>query len=247
MKSMNREGFRYLESPETKTFLVGSFPPILHPTTPPHTVILGTMPSTTSHACCQYYGHPSNVFWWVVGEALGFRRGGPFPSKPAKDILEGLHQCEDTPELGYQDQVEALTAAGYVLWDVVRSCRIRNSEDASIKDKEPNNIRGLLDAVPSIKRIVFSGKASAKLFLGMNKAWLNEGSWRLGGGSHTEEVFGKLLKRKHEEQLLLMFSAEEGVELSVPVSVSPAAAGVRFQGKREEWLRVVFNQTYNTC
>ena len=57
-----------LVSPDSKTYLVGSFPPVLHPTIMPHTLFLGTMPSSTSHAQAEYYGHPSNTFWWLAGE-----------------------------------------------------------------------------------------------------------------------------------------------------------------------------------
>ena len=143
-------GYRELVCPETRTYQVGSFPPVVDPLACPHTLLLGTMPSTASHAEAQYYAHPSNAFWWLVGEALGFRRGGPregewplgqFTSKPAKDILEGLRQAE-APVLAYEQQVEGLTGAGYALWDVVSRCTIRNSEDASIRNKEPNNVQG---------------------------------------------------------------------------------------------------------
>ena len=65
-----------------------------------------------------------------------------------------------------------LTRAGYALWDVVKACSIKNSEDASIADKEANDIRGLVELVPSIRRIVFSGAGSARLFLSLQRSWL---------------------------------------------------------------------------
>ena len=76
----------------------------------------------------------------LLGEALGFRRGGrpdktwpegQFSSKPAKDILQGLSRGLETPVFTYTEQLDALTCAGYALWDVVKVCSIRNSEDAS--------------------------------------------------------------------------------------------------------------------
>ena len=122
------------------------------------------------------------------------------------------------------------------MWDVVKVCSIRNSEDASIRDKEANDIRGLVELVPSIRRIVFSGAGSARLFLSLQRSWLRaEGRFCLGGGRHTDTVFGKTL---HSKDLALR--QEEDLELIVPVSVSPAAAGVRFPGKREEWMETVF-------
>jgi len=237
------DGFRHLIAPEGRTYVVGSFAPVLSQTVAPHTLILGTMPSNASHAHAQYYAHPSNAFWWIVGEALGFRRGGhkggerdwpleQFSMKPSKDIIEALEKVE-SPILDYNHQLETLTAAGFALWDVVGRCTIRNSEDSSIRDKQPNDVRGLLSALPSIKRIVFSsGATSARLFLSLNRAWLKEGGefW-VGVGRHSEAVFGKVIGE----------GGRKGkVELVVPVSVSPAAAGVRFPEKREEWLRDVF-------
>ena len=71
------------------------------------------MPSITSHGVQEYYAHASNAFWWVAGEALGFRRGGPdtaaewphqFRTRPARSILDTLQQTA-APVLGYQDQV----------------------------------------------------------------------------------------------------------------------------------------------
>ena len=181
----------------------------------------------------------------LAGEALGFRRGGhtdqawpegQFTSKPAKDILQGLARGLETPVFTYAEQLAALTGAGYALWDVVKACRIRNSEDASIRDKEANDIQGLVELVPSIRRIVFSGAASARLFLSMQRSWLRaDNRFWLGGGRHTHTVFGKTVHSKD-----LPSRPEEGMELIVPVSVSPAAAGVRFPGKREEWMETVF-------
>jgi len=145
------EGYRHLISAESKTYAVVSFGPVLSKTVAPHTLILGTMPSNASHANVQYYGHPSNAFWWLVGEALGFRRGGPqsdkdwpqgqFSMKPSKDILQTLEKV-DCPVLDYDHQIEALTEAGFALWDVVARCTIINSDDSSIRDKQPNDIKG---------------------------------------------------------------------------------------------------------
>jgi len=60
-----------------------------------------------------------------------------------------------------------------------------------------------------------------------------EGQFKVGAGRHSESVFGKALKGQRCE-------GTAGVELIVPVSVSPAAAGLRFAEKREEWFRDVF-------
>ena len=156
-----------------------------------------------------------------------------FKTKPAKDILAGMLQAS-APILSYQEQVDQLTGAGFALWDVVRECGIKNSDDTSIKDCIPNDIRGLIEQYPTITKIVFaSGKTSAKMFAKLNKAWLKEGQFNLGGGEFTVSTFSKNVLRP---------SAMRGaIQLVVPFSVSPAAAAVRFAAKRDQWLKVVFN------
>jgi len=35
-------------------------------------LILGSIPSVKSLEQQQYYGHPRNAFWWIMGEIFGF-------------------------------------------------------------------------------------------------------------------------------------------------------------------------------
>ena len=89
---------------------------------------------------------------------------------------------------------------------------------------------------PSIKRIVFaSGKASAKLFVRMNKTWLREGKFRLRGEGATD-VFSRYTNSKDE-------NSSESLELVVPYSVSPACASVSFKQKLEQWMEIVFDKS----
>ena len=203
------------------------------------------MPSLTSHGAGQYYAHASNAFWWIAGAALGFRRGGPhqerawpdqFLTKPSKSILAVITE-ETGPVLQYEEQVAALTGAGYGLWDVVRECEITNSDDNTVKNNRPNDIRTLLEVnQPTISRIVFaSGKTSAKLFLKMNKTWLKEGNF-WARDSAASEVFSSYLGSSREPQC-------SGVELIVPFSVSPACCSVSFQQKIQQWREIVFDKT----
>ena len=201
------------------------------------------MPSQTSHGLGHYYAHASNAFWWIVGEALGFRRGGPaedkpwpdqFKTKPSKSVVAVL--SSSGPVLNYQEQVAALTSAGYCLWDVVRECHITNSDDHSVRNQRPNDIRKLVEVNhPTIKRIVFaSGKTSAKLFVKMNKTWLGEGKFLLRGDT-AEEVFSRYTKCQPDHY------SGETLQLIVPFSVSPACASVSFKPKLDQWREMVFN------
>ena len=56
-------------------FRKGAFPPVVDEQTPPHTLLLGTQPSDTSLRENRYFMTNANVFWHIVGDALGFRRG----------------------------------------------------------------------------------------------------------------------------------------------------------------------------
>ena len=56
-----------------KTYHVQSFDPVMD-----SHVIVGTMPSITSHGLKVYYGHTSNSFWWITGEA----NSDTFPGRP---------------------------------------------------------------------------------------------------------------------------------------------------------------------
>ena len=54
-------------------FRKGAFPPVVDEQTPPHTLLLGTQPSDTSLRENRYFMTNANVFWHIVGDALGFR------------------------------------------------------------------------------------------------------------------------------------------------------------------------------
>jgi len=62
-------------------------------------LILGSMPGKASLAAGEYYAHPRNVFWTIMGE------------------LVGAH-----PGLPYQDRLKILRCSGIALWDVLGSC-----------------------------------------------------------------------------------------------------------------------------
>lgn len=118
-----------------------SFPPIAH--TAARILILGSMPGAASLQAGQYYAHPHNRFWPILGGLLGF-----------------------DPTLSYAERCAALSSAGIAVWDVLQSCIRPGSLDADIDPASivPNDIIGLLQRCPSIELICFNGGTAETLF-----------------------------------------------------------------------------------
>jgi hypoxanthine-DNA glycosylase len=118
-----------------------SFPPVEGKN--PRLLILGTMPGKKSLQEQQYYAHPRNAFWPIMGELFGI-----------------------DPTALYAQRLQQLAARGVVLWDVLQSCVRRSSLDADIEIDSivPNAIPELLARHRSIRRVCFNGSTAAKLF-----------------------------------------------------------------------------------
>jgi G:T/U-mismatch repair DNA glycosylase len=231
-----------------KLYSCTSFEPVVHSTVKPHTLLLGTLPSISSHAHNQYYGNQSNAFWWIAGDALGFRRGGPnqdktwpsqWPGKPQRQIVDHLLH-PNSEVLTYQDQVRRLTGAGFVIWDVLRKAEVKNSDDGSInlKNSVSNDIKKLILENPSIQKIVFaSGGKSASLFRGHHKEWLKQSKRRftLGNNAATRKEFSKLISADPPSD-----PSGPLIELVVVHSVSPAHARATYEQKRRSWFEHVY-------
>ena len=108
----------------------------------PWCLVLGSMPGRLSLAAREYYAHPRNQFWALLGELLGAGR-----------------------DLPYSARLEVLKERGIVLWDVVHSCVREGSLDAAIRWVEANDFRTLFAKYPSLRRVVFNGAAAERLFL----------------------------------------------------------------------------------
>lgn len=120
---------------------IEGFPPLLPAC--PGLLILGSMPSARSLTEQQYYGHPRNRFWPIMGAVFGAG-----------------------PELPYAERCQRLTSAGVAVWDVLASCHRSGSLDASILrgSEQVNPIDQLVREYSGIRRLVFNGQMAAKTF-----------------------------------------------------------------------------------
>ncbi len=103
-------------------------------------LILGSFPSTASLAVQQYYAHPQNQFWRVLGAVI---------DQPLK-------------ELDYPQRISAVQAAGIAIWDVYASCECAGSLDSAIQNAVPNPLAALRKSAPALRRICFNGRMAAR-------------------------------------------------------------------------------------
>ncbi|WP_139470919.1 DNA-deoxyinosine glycosylase [Campylobacter armoricus] len=103
-------------------------------------LILGSFPSIKSREENFYYQHSKNRFW---------------------RIFEILFECELKT---IQEQKAFLKANHIALWDVIASCKIKNSDDKTISDAKANDISIILDNA-NIEKICVLGKIASKYFI----------------------------------------------------------------------------------
>ncbi len=108
-----------------------------------HTLILGTLPSQQSLMKQQYYGHPRNAFWPIMGEL--FAAG---------------------PKIPYVERTQLLSRHGVAVWDVLKSGHRPGSMDAAIDVESaiPNDFGNLYTSHPELTLVCFNGQAAGRLF-----------------------------------------------------------------------------------
>jgi double-stranded uracil-DNA glycosylase len=121
---------------------VHSFPPIASRTS--RVLILGTMPGRVSLRERQYYAHPQNGFWRIVGEIVGF-----------------------DPASSYEVRLASIRTADIALWDVLKSCTRPGSMDSAIEPLTavPNDFAGFFAEHAQIRRVCFNGAKAEALFM----------------------------------------------------------------------------------
>ena len=114
-----------------------SFPPQIANNS--RVLILGSMPGVVSLQMGQYYAHPQNTFWKIMGDLLNAG-----------------------PELPYAKRMAKLHSHKIGLWDVLKSCKRSTSLDSDIKNPQPNDFATLYADMPALTHVFFNGsKAEA--------------------------------------------------------------------------------------
>jgi len=106
-------------------------------------LILGSMPGVKSLTEQEYYAHPQNRFWKLIGE---------------------ICHKEDLHNLNYQDKLQVLLQNKIALWDVIQSCSRKGSLDSNIQNETPNDIPKLLKQYTNIKCICLNGNKAYSAF-----------------------------------------------------------------------------------
>ena len=107
------------------------------------TLILGSLPGRKSLEMQQYYAHPHNAFWKLIGVIFG---------------SDGA--------ITYAQKVRMLTRHRVALWDVLAAAERPGSLDSSIVPASAlaNDFEGFFRAHSSIRRVFFNGRKAEEIF-----------------------------------------------------------------------------------
>jgi hypoxanthine-DNA glycosylase len=128
-----------IDQPEPPRLL--GLPPIVSSNT--RLLVLGSFPGAASLARQQYYAHPQNQFWKILG-AL-------WPASPHPLSLDR-----------YEQRSEWLLARGVGVWDVYASCERQGSLDTAIRHAQVNDFARLARQCPQLRAIAHNGGESFK-------------------------------------------------------------------------------------
>ncbi|MGH8713651.1 MAG: DNA-deoxyinosine glycosylase [Casimicrobiaceae bacterium] len=119
--------------------MLRGLPPVLDAAT--RILILGSFPGAASLAARQYYAHPRNHFWPLLGALL------------------------DAPlaELAYPRRLVALRRNRIGLWDSIVRCARPGSADAAIRRAELAEIALARRRAPGLRWVCFNGQTAARV------------------------------------------------------------------------------------
>lgn len=104
-------------------------------------LVLGSLPGAESLRRAEYYAHPQNGFWRLIGGVAG---------------------C-DLVALPYLERLAALLAARIGVWDVITSAERAGSLDAAIRMPLHADLPALVAALPGLRAVGFNGRTAARI------------------------------------------------------------------------------------
>jgi hypoxanthine-DNA glycosylase len=113
-------------------------PPVIAPDA--RVLILGSFPSEASLAARQYYAHPRNHFWPILGALLN----------------------EPLAELSYARRIERVRAHNIAIWDTIVACERPGSLDAAIRNAERGEIARVRRVARMLRAVCFNGRTAAR-------------------------------------------------------------------------------------
>jgi hypoxanthine-DNA glycosylase len=107
-------------------------------------LILGSFPSAASLAAAQYYAHPQNQFWRILGAILDEPRDEPLAALP------------------YAERLPRVLRHGVGIWDVLGACDRAGSLDSAIRNARANDFATLRRRAPRLTHVLFNGQAAGR-------------------------------------------------------------------------------------
>ena len=111
-------------------------PPVIAPDA--RVLILGSFPSEASLAARQYYAHPRNHFWPILGAVLD----------------------EPLADLPYADRLSRVRAHRVAIWDTIVACERAGSLDAAIRNAEQGEIARVRRVARELHAVCFNGNTA---------------------------------------------------------------------------------------
>jgi hypoxanthine-DNA glycosylase len=103
-------------------------------------LVLGSFPSEASLAARQYYAHPRNHFWPILGAVLD----------------------EPLASLPYADRLSRVRRHRVAIWDTIVACERAGSLDSAIRNAERGEIARVRRVARGLVAVCFNGNTAAR-------------------------------------------------------------------------------------
>ncbi len=147
---------------------LAGLPPVVSRDT--RVLILGSFPGVASLAARQYYAHPRNHFWPLLGAVIG----------------------EPLATLPYRERLARVRAHRIGIWDSYVACERRGSLDSAIRNALAGEVARVTRVARDLRAVCFNGATAART----EDAWRDAGyaTLRLPSTSpaYTKPLAGKL-------------------------------------------------------